>query len=216
LVHDQALALDLKQQDLLTMCAARAAAEIGRLRAEQALAERLRVEKEMARCACTLLADADPTQTLTVALGHLLATTTGGTLSLYDFVGTAADLALQLVAHARGHGHEQLPAPVARSLIHPELSRWYQELSQGLMISSPVRLLLAEEQASLYQQGVRSVLVIPLRSHDRTIGLLRVDHHIEEHRWTREEVALIRGGADLLVAYVLSRRVSQSAKEGRS
>jgi GAF domain-containing protein len=63
---------------------------------------------------------------------------------------------------------------------------------------------------------VRSVLVIPLRSHDRTIGLLRVDHHIEEHRWTREEVALIRGGADLLVAYVLSRRVSQSAKEGRS
>ena len=202
LVHDQALALDLKQQDLLTMCAARAAAEIGRLRAEQALAERLRVEKEMARCACVLLADADATQTLTVALGHLLATTSGGTLSLYEFVGAASNLALQLVAHARGHGHQQLPAPAARSLIHPELSRWHQELSLGLMISSPVRLLLAEEQALLYQQGVRSVLVIPLRSHDHTIGFLRVDHHTEEHRWTREEVALIRSGADLFTAYL--------------
>ena len=111
LVHDQPLELDLKQQDLLTICAARAAAEIGRLRAEQAFAERLRVEKEMARCACALLADADPTQTLTIALGHLLATTSGGTISLYDFVGTAADLALRLIAHARGKGHEQIPPP---------------------------------------------------------------------------------------------------------
>lgn len=67
------------------------------------------------------------------------------------------------------------------------------------MISSPVRLLSAEEQAHLYQQGVRSVLVIPLRSHDRTIDLLRVDHHSEEHRWTREEVDLICSGADQLL-----------------
>ena len=46
LAHDQALELDLKQLDLLTMCAALARAEIDRLRAEQALAERLRVEKK--------------------------------------------------------------------------------------------------------------------------------------------------------------------------
>ncbi len=202
LVHDQPLELDLKQQDLLALCAARAAAEIGRLRAEQALAERLRVEKEMARCACALLADADPTQTRTIALGHLLATTSGGTISLYDFVGTAADLALRLVAYARGQGHEQIPPPAVRSLIHPDLSRWYNDLSHGLMISSPVRLLLAEEQPLLYQQGVRSVLVIPLRSLESTIGILRIDHHTEEHRWTREEVALIRSGADLFTAYL--------------
>ena len=76
----------------------------------------------------------------------------------------------------------------------------------GLMIAGPVRLLPADEQPVLYQQGVRSVLVIPLRMRDVTIGLLRVDHHTDEHLWTREEVALVRSGADLIAAYLERRR----------
>ena len=214
LVHDQPLALDVKQQDLLTICAARAAAEIGRLRAEQALSERLRVEKAAARCACTLLADADPAQSLTTALGHLLETTTGGTISFYDLVGTGVALTLRLVASARRQGQEPSQGPAAHTLVHPELSRWHQELSHGLMVAGPVRLLPAEEQPLLYQQGVRSVLVIPLRSREVTIGLLRVDHHTEEHLWTREEAALVRSGADLIAAYLERRRAGAGAGSG--
>ncbi len=214
MIHDQPLTLDLKQQDLLTMCAARAAAEMGRLQAEQALSERLRVEKSAARCACTLLADADPTQSLPLALGHLLETTAGGTLSLYEWVGSGGALALRLVASARREDHGQIQGPAAHTAMHPELSRWHQELSQGLMVAGPVRLLPAEEQVLLYQQGVRSVLVIPLRSRGITIGLLRVDHHTEEHLWTREEAALVRSGGDLIAAYLERRRIGMGAGTG--
>lgn len=206
LVHDRPLVLDVGQQDLLAICAARAAAEIGRLRAEQALAERLRVEKALARCACTLLADSDPASSLPVALGNLLETTAGGTLSLYDFVGVGPSLALRLVASARRQGQQQPLGPAEHTPIHPALSRWHQDLSHGLMVAGPVRLLPADEQPILYQQGVRSVLIIPLRVRDTTIGLLRVDHHTDEHLWTREEAALVRSGADLIAAYLERRR----------
>jgi DNA-binding NarL/FixJ family response regulator/GAF domain-containing protein len=205
LVHDRPLALDVGQQDLLTICAARAAAEIGRLRAEQALAERLRVEKALARCACTLLADSDPAHSLPVALRNLLETTAGGTIALYDLTGVGPTLALRLVASARRDDAQAL-GPAAHTPIHPALSRWHQDLLHGLMVAGPVRLLPADEQPVLYQQGVRSVLVIPLRVRDTTIGLLRVDHHTDEHLWTREEAALVRSGADLIAAYLERRR----------
>lgn len=210
LVHDRPLVLDIGQQDLLAICAARAAAEIGRQRAEQALAERLRVEKALARCACTLLADADPAQSLPVALRNLLETTAGGTIALYDVVGTGTSVALRLLASARRDEQQPL-GPAAHIPIHPALTRWHQDLSHGLMVAGPVRLLPADEQPQLYQQGVRSVLVIPLRLRDTTIGLLRVDHHTEEHLWTREEAALVRSGADLVAAYLERRRSAVGA-----
>lgn len=211
LVHDRPLALDVGQQDLLAICAARAAAEIGRLRAEQALAERLRVEKALARCACTLLADNDPAQSLPVALRNLLETTAGGTIALYDLVGVGPSLALRLVSSAHREGQTQPLGPAAHTPIHPALSRWHQDLMHGLMVAGPVRLLPADEQPVLYQQGVRSVLVIPLRARDTTIGLLRVDHHTDEHLWTREEAALVRSGADLIAAYLDRRRSAVGA-----
>lgn len=210
LVHDRPLALDVGQQDLLAICAARAAAEIGRQRAEHALAERLRVEKALARCAITLLADADPVQSLPVALRNLLETTAGGTIALYDLVGVGATLALRLVASARRDETQPL-GPAAHMPIHPSLARWHQDITHGLMVAGPVRLLPADEQPILYQQGVRSVLIIPLRVRDTTIGLLRVDHHTEEHLWTREEAALVRSGADLIAAYLERRRSVASA-----
>jgi DNA-binding NarL/FixJ family response regulator/GAF domain-containing protein len=210
LVHDRPLALDVGQQDLLAICAARAAAEIGRLRAEQALAERLRVEKALARCACTLLADTDPGESLSVALRNLLETTAGGTIALYDLVGVGATLALRLVASARRDEQQPL-GPAAHTPIHPALSRWHQDISHGLMVAGPVRLLPADEQPVLYQQGVRSVMVIPVRVRDCTIGLLRIDHHTEEHLWTREEAALVRSGADLIAAFLERRRSAVGA-----
>lgn len=205
LVHDRQLALDVGQQDLLAICAARAAAEISRLRAEQALAERLRVEKALARCACTLLADSDSAQSLPVALRNLLETTAGGTIALYELTGVGPTLALRLVASARRDEAQPL-GPAAHTPIHPALSRWHQDLLHGLMVAGPVRLLPADEQPVLYQQGVRSVLVIPLRVRDTTFGLLRVDHHTDEHLWTREEAALVRSGAELIAAYLERRR----------
>jgi DNA-binding NarL/FixJ family response regulator/GAF domain-containing protein len=210
LVHDRPLALDVGQQDLLAICAARAAAEIGRLRAEQALAERLRVEKALARCACTLLADSDPLQSLPVALRSLLDTTAGGTIALYDLVGVGPSLALRLVASARRDDTQSL-GPAAHTPIYPALSRWHQDLMHGMMVAGPVRLLPADEQPVLYQQGVRSVLVIPLRVRETTFGLLRVDHHTDEHLWTREEAALVRSGADLIAAYLERRRAAVGA-----
>jgi CheY-like chemotaxis protein len=211
LVHDRPLALDVGQQDLLAICAARAAAEIGRQRAEQALAERLRVEKALARCAITLLADAEPAQSLPISLRNLLETTAGGTIALYDFVGLGPALSLRLMASAHRDNQGQPLGPAAQTPIHPALSRWHQDLMHGLMVAGPVRLLPADEQPVLFQQGVRSVLVIPLRVRDVTIGLLRVDHHTEEHLWTREEAALVRSGADLIAAFLDRRRASAGA-----
>jgi DNA-binding NarL/FixJ family response regulator len=52
--------LDNQQRDVLVLCLERAEAELARLRADQLIADRLRIERALSQCACTLLADRDP------------------------------------------------------------------------------------------------------------------------------------------------------------
>jgi DNA-binding NarL/FixJ family response regulator len=203
LLHDQPIPSDAEDEALLTVFAARAAAEIRRLRAETALAGSLRLEKGLAACARILLADAHPPRTLILALQHLLAAASAHTVTLYeneddDVLGCCARRTAQ--AGASDGGDERLA-------YRNGLRRWENDLSSGIPVHAPVHLLPANEQSALVRAGIGAVLALPLHIDGRWAGFLRLDHRLSGHRWLKEELNLLRNVAELIGIYCGRRGV---------
>ena len=200
------LTIDNQQRDVLALCVERAEAELARVRADQLLAERLRIERALSQCACTLLADRDPDNSIMCALEHLLGTTQGDALTVLLLESDAVTKnnprwnCVGSVGKSRGR---------ALSPNYQELNqwndRWWSELAKDRIIASPIRLLPQEEAQWLCAHDVCSVLAVPLRWRDTTIGFIRVDHR-HEYRWSREDVAMVRSGGVLVAAYLEHRR----------
>lgn len=60
--------------------------------------------------------------------------------------------------------------------------------------------------------GLRSVLAVPMRANDQTIGALNA-YHSEPREWTREEVAAVSTLSDMATAYVLLAGQVQTSQE---
>ncbi len=184
------------------MVVERAAAELLRLRAQTALTSSLRLEKGLTGCARALLADVQPPRTLDLALRHLVETTNASAITLFENEEDAAgDRCLRRSAGAQvgdapACGPESMPYRAG-------LRRWENDLSCGLEVGGLVRHLPGDEQGLL--AGVRTVLALPVNVRGDWVGFLRVDDHRTDYRWLKEEVRLLRSGADLVGAY-LERR----------
>jgi DNA-binding NarL/FixJ family response regulator len=205
LMHET-LSLDNQQRDVLALCVERAEAELARLRTDQLLAERLRIEHAISQCACTLLADRDPQLSIVQALEHLLETTQGNALSI--FIKTNNSTAEHQVSwECLGSARKKKNQTIHQSINSDKwIDRWWSELAKDCIIASPIRLLPNDEAQWLCANNICSVLAIPLRWRESTIGYIRVDHP-DEHRWSREEVAMVRSGGALVAAYLEHRRI---------
>jgi DNA-binding NarL/FixJ family response regulator len=202
----ETLTIDHQQRNVLALCVERAEAELARVRADQLLAERLRIERALSQCACTLLADRDPDNSIMCALEHLLGTTQGDALTvlLLDSDAVAKHIPRWNCVGSVGKSHGRAQAPIHQEL-NRWIDRWWSELAKDRIIASPIRLLPHEEAQWLCAHDVCSVLAVPLRWRDTTIGYIRVDHR-HEYRWSREEVAMVRSGGALVAAYLEHRR----------
>ncbi len=208
LLIDNKINLDKTQRDVIALCVDRIGAEIARTQAEQALAEQLRVEQSLSRCACTLLADIDPEKTLDSALQHLLDTTKGDVLSVSisqvmsrgTFQGTCINR-VQRPGSKKSQDDSQ-------EYFQECFDRWWGELRNDRIIASPVSLLPGDEASILCTVGICSVLAVPIRLNKETKGYLRIDQY-SDHRWLREEVAMLRSGAALLAAFLERRGAFQ-------
>lgn len=197
LLNDHPIANDSEDEALLAVFAARAAAELRRLRAETALAGSLRLEKGLAACARILLADTHPPRTLALALQHLLPAASAHAVTLYeneddDLLGCCARRTAQA---GNGDGSEE------RLAYRHGLRRWENDLSSGIPIHAPVHLLPANEQPLLTRAGIGAVLVLPLHIAGHWAGFLRLDHRQSNHRWLKEELGLLRNVAELIGIY---------------
>ena len=187
---------------ILAVVVERAAAELLRLRAQTALTCSLRLEKGLTGCARALLADVQPPRTLDLALRHLLETTNASAITLFENEEDGAgDRCLRRSAGAHlgeapAGGPEAMPYRAG-------LRRWENDLSSGLAVGGLVRHLPGDEQGLLV--GVRTVLALPVNVRGEWVGFLRVDDSRADYRWLKEEVRLLRSGADLVGAYMERR-----------
>ncbi|WP_414565773.1 EAL domain-containing protein [Anabaena sp. CCY 9613] len=68
-----------------------------------------------------------------------------------------------------------------------ELARWYTVLSQGQYISGLVREFPAAEQALLSRDGIKSLLLVPLRLEEQFWGCLGLADCSTERHWSKHE-----------------------------
>lgn len=207
-VLDEAPPADLAQrEDLLSVLAARAAAELRRADAEEALATALRRERALAACARELLVrplgDAMP-----AALAHLLrAVDRDRALWFVNTDGDADQAWERLVVDRKGR---TLPPGQRRLSWRHGLRRWQLDLADGRGIDGAVHLLPQVEREHLAADGVQSVLVLPLIVHQRWQGLLRFDDLRRPGGWSRPALHLLRAGVDLVAAW-LERQTPEGA-----
>ncbi len=213
LLDDRGIEHDQRAEALLTIFAARAAAELQRLRAEQALASSLRLEKGMVGFARALLADLQPPRTLEQALKLLLDAVDATALSLFENEDDEIEgpcgrcsATVRLAGSADQLG-SRLP-------YRNGLRRWENDLSSGLPVSGLVRMLPTCEQPPLIRAGMRAVMALPFHVDGLWAGYLRIEHQLE-HRWLREEIRLLRGATGLIGAY-LERRGRPAGAMSRS
>ncbi len=194
---------------MLRLFAARAAAELARLAAEQSLAVTLRHEHGLMACARALLLAREPMAFAAVeaALRPVLDAFTQQRLTLF-LNDDANDGLFAAVARVERSLHASMPSarPSSALSYRAGLRRWRNDLENGAPISGEVRLLPADERPWLEAQGVTSVLAVALYRDGDWCGFLRLDDTVSLHRgWTRDDVRCLRAAADLIGAW-LDRR----------
>ncbi|WP_299409730.1 EAL domain-containing protein [Acaryochloris sp. IP29b_bin.148] len=109
------------------------------------------------------------------AATHRLATTLR-----YEWTGTAIDS----VRHFE-HRQSQLYS-------NPHLQRWYTTLAGGTAISGLTRDFPTAEQTVLEQEGVQSVLAVPIIVNNNFWGFIELHDCSDHYQWSDQEEAILR------------------------
>jgi PAS domain S-box-containing protein len=92
------------------------------------------------------------------------------------------------------------------------MTRWYGLLSKGETIHGPVSSFPARERASLTEEGVRSLAVVPVREGAECWGALRFADTMTERDWSPIELEAMRTAAGTLGAAIHRRRVDEALR----
>jgi putative nucleotidyltransferase with HDIG domain len=91
-------------------------------------------------------------------------------------------------------------------LVAAGFTRWASSLTKGQAIMGLVREFPASEQEILAQQGILSILVVPIMTKDRWWGFLGFDDCEREREWTRMETDTLQTAANALGSAILAAR----------
>jgi two-component system, cell cycle sensor histidine kinase and response regulator CckA len=109
----------------------------------------------------------------------------------------------------------ELANPATQNMrLEQRMPHLYARLSRGQYLSGLVRNLPPEERGVLEPQGIRSLLIVPLRVRDTLAGFIGFDNCAEEREWDKLEVDLL-GAAASAISLVLERRQSERALRER-
>jgi DNA-binding response OmpR family regulator len=184
------------------------AARRDQVRALRADAMLRRLERGMSGCARALLVDAMPARTLALALRHLAEAAEVARAVL--FLNRDDDIGPMYVAisEALRDGHSLLNQPPRPW--RPGLLRWHNDLGAGEQINGVIRHLPQPEQTALADDGIQSVLAIPLIVRNRWAGLVRFDR-LTPIPFQREEARVLRAAAELVGVYLERQPLAMAA-----
>ncbi len=82
----------------------------------------------------------------------------------------------------------------------PHLKRWYSILSTGTAIRGSLKELPEAEQLALAQDGILSILVVPIMVHNDFWGFVEIDSCTTEYYWSEQEESFLRSFASSVSA----------------
>jgi len=186
-------------------------AESQRKQAEKELSLRLKYEEGLAACSETLVTN--KSDALKEALPHLLVTSETDRVYIFEnFFDPIDGLCIRQT-------HEACAIGIIPQIDNPELqhtpysagySRWQDELSRGESILGLVELFPPEERDVLKEQGIISLLVLPIYVYGNWYGFIGFDCTTEQREWKMEDVLLLRTASELIGNY-LERKQSEEA-----
>ncbi|GHS96272.1 hypothetical protein FACS1894108_00620 [Planctomycetales bacterium] len=92
---------------------------------------------------------------------------------------------------------------------------WWEKLSAGVCINSPVNALSPTEQAQLLPQGIVSLLVVPVFSQERFWGFVAFDDCRQARVFSGDEEKLLRSAGALMVNAILRNQATHDLIRAR-
>ena len=112
---------------------------------------------------------------------------------------------------------------VASELDNPDLqmlpynqgfSRWLDNLSRRRHVAGPVEDFPPQEQDILGEQGILSLLVLPVWAQGRWLGFVGLDETKAARRWTKEEISFLQTASDMIGSFFEARNIREELRTG--
>ncbi len=95
------------------------------------------------------------------------------------------------------------------------IRRWEEILSKGLVIQGHVRDFPKPEQKLLTQQGIKSVVAVPIFVNSHWWGFIGFDECIREREWSDAEIEALKIAADIIGAAIQRREAEKKLQENK-
>ncbi|MFH1374024.1 MAG: PAS domain S-box protein [bacterium] len=177
--------------------------------ARDTLARRLRYEEGLAECSRALLEGNDKDSALRQALGHLLTSSRSSRAYIFEnFEDDIDGLCMRQTHEVCAEGIEpQIDNELLQHVPYGGgFERWRDMLSRGEAVVGSVASLPESERAILAQQGIISILALPITVAGKWYGFIGFDDCKCEREAIQEDIRLLRTAAEMIGAYIESKR----------
>ncbi|NIM20280.1 MAG: PAS domain S-box protein [Candidatus Latescibacteria bacterium] len=186
-----------------------------RKRDQEALAARLRYEIGLAGCSQALLQAGPLDEIIPNALQHLLSATEVERAYIFEnFEDPLDGLCGRLKYEVCAVGVEdEFDNPLLQHLPYREsFGPWREHLASNKPYGGITRNLHHGLRELLQQQGVLSIIMIPIWINEDWYGFIGFDDLDQERDWTQEEVRLLGTAADMIGGFLARRRAAEALR----
>jgi PAS domain S-box-containing protein len=183
------------------------------------MAVRLKYEEGLAACSKVLLTEAELKEALAESLKLLLGAS--GTSRAYifeNFEDPQDGLSMRKVHEVCAPGvacQSKVAGPT--HLPYTEVPKtWWKKLSQDRPCAGITRLLETGLRERFEQEGVQSILMLPIRVKDQWYGFIGFDDIEEEREWSAEDTRLLKTAADMIGSYLEKKKVESALRESEA
>lgn len=171
---------------------------------EKRIISRLRYEENIAKFSSSLLLDVP--NAINNGLKHILNATDCSRVYIFEnFIDNDNKLSLKQIHEACAPGvTPEIDNPILQHVIYDEhgYSRWKDLLSKDKLINDIVAEMPEQERGALEDQGIKSILVLPVFVKQKWFGFIGFDHTQREEKWNDDDINLLRSLSETLSLYL--------------
>ena len=94
-----------------------------------------------------------------------------------------------------------------------QYKRWVDLLKQGHIVHGHIRDFPDHERQFLIDQEIKSILVVPVLSSNKLIGILGFDECTRERVWTEQEITALQMASNILSAWIDRTNVEKTLRK---
>lgn len=181
-----------------------------RRRTETNIQKRLSYEQAISQCSNLLLESSSP-KALKESLEIMREVTNADRVYLYKNFEAGGELRIRLAVEACADG--VLPntkSDTSTQFAYSEVPWWHKQLSSGNIINTDVEDLPETERVILGNQGVKSVLAIPIRVEEEWYGYVGFADIKSKRSWKDNEIQFLKTAANIISAHEKRKKIEKS------